>query len=106
MKKPGWAFNAGLFLVVSNLFVPKDILPLSEFFGAKSMDYIPLYPWVGVALMGIGFANKGMHEKELPDNPVSRLFKFLSRNALLIYLIHQPIIYGICLLVNKVFSNG
>lgn len=106
MKKPSWAFNAGLFLVFSNLFVPKDLLPLSEFIGHKSMDYIPPYPWLGVALMGVGFVNKGLHQYHIPENTLTRSVAFLSRNALLIYLIHQPIIYGVCLLINKVFSNG
>ena len=99
MKKPQWAFNAGLFLVFSNLFIPKDILPLSDFFGVRSMDYVPLYPWLGVALFGMAFVLKGYHEVPVPLGPLKAPVKFLSKNALWIYLIHQPIIYGVCYLI-------
>ena len=33
-----------------------------------------------------------------PKNPIVRFFSFLGRHSLWIYLIHQPLISGICML--------
>lgn len=66
----------------------------------RSSDYFPLLPWVFVFLAGtfVGrFAVAGkfpmfMYRSRVP------FFSFLGRHALIIYIAHQPVIYGIVLL--------
>jgi uncharacterized membrane protein len=74
--------------------------------GRYMVDYYPLFPWSGVALLGI-FAGyslypHGTRRFRLPDlsesGPVPGL-RFLGRHSLLIYLIHQPILIGIFLVL-------
>lgn len=68
------------------------------FSGFYSTDYFSLFPWfflflVGFYLHGIfhkcGFLKSGYFRKEI------KIFSFLGRYSLLIYLIHQPVIYGL-----------
>lgn len=61
----------------------------------KTFDYFPLFPWLGVVFLGM-FLGKIYY-----DNAKSLEFmnfnflNWFSRNSLLIYLIHNPIIYGV-----------
>lgn len=65
-------------------------------------DFFPLLPWFGVALLGIGLGNLLYTERgrvfPLPDLsrwlPV-RFLRILGSHSLLIYLVHQPILFGI-----------
>ncbi len=63
-----------------------------------TFDYFPIFPWFGVVLFGM-FLGKTLYTKNkrrfrLKDvsNRPMRLFGFLARHSLVIYLIHQPII--------------
>lgn len=70
--------------------------------GIYMVDYYPLFPWSGIALIGV-FAGKslyphGMSRFSWPDlSQVSliRSLRFLGRHSLLIYLTHQPILIGV-----------
>ncbi|HLD88958.1 MAG TPA: heparan-alpha-glucosaminide N-acetyltransferase [Candidatus Nanoarchaeia archaeon] len=64
-----------------------------------TLDYYPLLPWFGVVLIGIYFGGllykKNTRKFKIPDFSKSllvKLFGFLGRNSLLIYLMHQPIL--------------
>ncbi|MBI4447384.1 DUF1624 domain-containing protein [Candidatus Woesearchaeota archaeon] len=63
-----------------------------------TLDYFPLLPWFGLVLIGIFFGNLfyADYQRKLklrePSNSFLRYFCFLGRNALLIYLIHQPLL--------------
>jgi uncharacterized membrane protein len=67
--------------------------------GFWSLDYRPLLPWFGIALLGIFAGNVlyqgGVRRFNLPDvhwfAPLA-LLAFLGRHSLLIYMIHQPIL--------------
>lgn len=67
-----------------------------------TLDYFPLLPWFGVVLIGIVLGNtlyqndtRRFTIKEYSHNPVSRLFCFLGRYSLLIYLLHQLLIVSV-----------
>lgn len=64
-------------------------------------DYVPLFPWIGVVLLGI-YAGKFifMHGREywLTIAPFEGYLKFpawLGKHSLAIYLVHQPVMLGI-----------
>jgi uncharacterized membrane protein len=70
--------------------------------GVNMVDYYPLLPWFGVALLGIFagyiFYPKGVCRFIWPDLAQAitiRGLRFLGRHSLLIYLIHQPILLGL-----------
>ncbi len=70
-----------------------------------TVDYFPLFPWFGVALLGLFSGNRlyngSVRRFKLHNFSrffFARLFCFFGRHSLLIYLIHQPIIISaLCL---------
>lgn len=70
--------------------------------GVVMVDYYPLLPWFGMALLGVWagkiFYRGGSRGFSLPDlgeAPPVRGLRFLGRNSLVIYLLHQPILIAI-----------
>lgn len=69
--------------------------------GFSSSDYFPILPWIFVFLFGT-WLGKYIKEKRFPDWFYSVQLPVLpqiGRKALLIYIVHQPILYGITLLL-------
>lgn len=70
--------------------------------GFSSGDYFPLAPFLGWFLLGAVLGRKIYPEKRSLIPKFSEnftFFSFLGRHSLLLYLLHQPILYGILLLV-------
>ena len=67
-----------------------------------SADYFPLLPWIFVFLFG-AFVGKLAKEEKFPKAMYVKRSRFLSiigKNSLWIYLAHQPVIYGVMLLLS------
>jgi len=71
-------------------------------FWQYTIDYFPLFPWFGVALLGVFLGNifykDGQRQFHFPDLSGNRSISFLSwmgKHSLEIYLLHQPVIAGI-----------
>jgi uncharacterized membrane protein len=99
---------AGIFCIIAGWVViprinlvspPSLLLPLGIHAPAFwSVDYTPLFPWLGVVLIGMGIGallypggNRQFSIRPLPELLVSPL-SFLGRHSLVIYLVHQPVI--------------
>lgn len=80
---------------------------LLTIFGFRSLyaaysDYFPLLPWVFPFLAGV-FAGRYLKDGKAPECMYkSRVpfFSLLGTNAFFIYLIHQPLIYGVYYLIS------
>jgi uncharacterized membrane protein len=64
-----------------------------------TVDYVPVFPWFGVVLIGIVAGRLIVRHQAVvarfqPRNPIARAFAFGGRHTLLIYLVHQPLIVG------------
>ncbi len=73
---------------------------------AHTIDYFPILPWLGVCLFGITLGNilykDNKRRYPLPDltkYKPTKLFSWLGKHSLAIYLVHQPIIAGSLTLV-------
>lgn len=77
-----------------NLFTALLGFPPDGFF---STDYFPLIPWFFLYLTGLTFYRIADVYDWLPClvHPNIPPLSFLGRHSLLIYLLHQPLIYGI-----------
>lgn len=69
--------------------------------GFYSTDYFPLIPWLFLFLCGY-FLCRILEEKGLQERLFARgrvpILSWAGRNSLVVYLLHQPILYGLGLL--------
>ena len=79
----------------SILLIPLGIPPRDYF----SADYYPFIPWFGYYLIGQGIGNILYRYHLLKwldwNRAGSSFFMFCGRHALIIYILHVPILYGI-----------
>lgn len=103
------ALVAGLVVIGAGVAV-KDMLVDSPWLlwlgivqrGVMMIDYYPLLPWFGIVLLGV-FAGQTLYPRgarsfglpDLHDQAWVRGLSFLGRNSLVIYLVHQPILFAI-----------
>lgn len=109
-KLPGWCMvlaSSILFFVakgwtdtvqVSVSWLYPVGFPSSGFFSA---DYFPLLPWLFLFLAGTALGGWCLAHGNHPvlSLAMPKPFTFLGRHSLLIYLLHQPVLYGICCLL-------
>lgn len=74
----------------------------------RSNDYVPVFPWFGAVLVGIGVAKLAAHFGLLErlarlKLPRLGLLQFAGRHSLAFYLIHQPVLIGCVWLFAQVF---
>jgi uncharacterized membrane protein len=62
-----------------------------------SADYWPLLPWAFLYLFGTQIAPR-LFESGAGGRRLPAALTFLGRHSLVIYLAHQPVFYGLCLL--------
>lgn len=92
---------------IRGVVVPQHwLFPLGlTYEGFTSSDYFPLFPQLGYFLIGAAIGKTAYREKKtlLPGSfqktPVARFFCWCGRQSLFIYLLHQPIVYGLLELV-------
>ena len=82
---------------LSDVGVPFGFPP-ADFF---SSDYFPIIPWIFLYFFGYFLERLVAHTKafEKIAHIKEPVFSFIGRHAVLIYILHQPVCYGICMLV-------
>lgn len=101
-------------LLISNQYSqPFFNQPPWQWFGLMSHkpiteDYVPLFPWFGVVLMGMGVAYWTKNNQTLTrllhwqnHHTIVTTLTFAGRHGLLIYLLHQPILLGLLYLLTE-----
>jgi len=61
-------------------------------------DYVPLFPWTGVLLLGIAAGHAFARANFAPLAPLGRLpaaLQWLGRHSLVVYLVHQPLLMAL-----------
>ena len=81
-------FNAGV-------FYPLGLAEVRPF----TFDYEPIFPWFSVVLLGVAFARlrplPQMRSEAEPVGPILGALAFLGRHSLIVYILHQPILFGL-----------
>lgn len=88
---------------IRGIIVPQHwLFPLGlTYEGFTSSDYFPLFPQLGYFLIGAAIGKTAYREKKtlLPGSfqktGIARFFCWCGRQSLFIYLLHQPIVYGL-----------
>ncbi len=92
VKRPWIAFIVALVILVPVIFGFR--WPWIRMDHA-SMDYIPALPWLGVVLLGQFSYHHKAHQLSIPNFPGKRPLLHFGQHSLWIYLIHQPLLFGL-----------
>ena len=107
LNRPYVSLVVALALFLPSIFLDYN-LPWFEL-PHPSWDYISPFPWMGASLIGIFAVHKGMHQKfflsPVKLNTPVRCLKFLGQHSLIIYLIHQPILFGLVALGTQLIHS-
>ena len=74
--------------------------------GFYSADYFPIFPWLFVFLFG-SWLGKLVKEHRLPEKVYTidpPFFPAVGRLSLIIYVLHQPVLYGITMLIKVIIG--
>lgn len=85
-------------IIVFNLGWVRSIWPfqpIRHLLPGYTNDYVGLFPWTGVVLMGIWLRYQSWFLRD-PAKPFaqSHIVLFASKHSLVIYLLHQPILFA------------
>lgn len=116
-RLPVWAITLiGILCIIIGFYFDtlhtEDLTPLValgiESYGFFAVDHFPIFPNLGYFLIGAVLGRTVYKAKQslLPSfpyqNPVCRFFMLCGRQSLWIYLLHQPVVYGVLWVVFKV----
>jgi uncharacterized membrane protein len=77
---------------------------VSSIIQKPSMDFIPIYPWFWAILLGIILNPFLARQSILQRQKYPRFLNWMGHHSLKIYLIHQPLIYGVLLAIRMLRS--
>ena len=109
IDRPRAAIAVGVAIIVAGLALSSPrfdnrVLGWLGFMTGKPVteDYVPLFPWSGVLLLGIALGHWLTDRGFAPLTPLARLprmLQLLGRHSLVVYLVHQPVLFGLLMLL-------
>ncbi len=105
VKRMKFNFVLGLGLIILPMVINLKAsgIPFLAWFGigtpTAALDFFPVIPWFGAVLIGIALGNffykgnKQRIELKNPESMVTNFLQFLGRKSLLIYFLHQIILF-------------
>lgn len=114
-----WSALAGGALLIAGYFLGRIAVPFPWLIwlglpqaGVEMVDYYPLLPWSGFALLGLSAGRAitlagGPPERatRLSASQPSRALRWLGRRSLTIYLLHQPVLISLLLTIQALRSR-
>lgn len=102
LRLPRWASFAGAALLLALPWIvdmPVFGQPALLWLGLSTktpamVDYVPVFPFAGVALLGVAVGRGLALGPAAPPGRIAGIVARLGRWSLPIYLIHQPVMYG------------
>lgn len=91
-------------LIIFTLYFTPYAIPFFEMKHA-SMDYIPLFPWIGITFLSIYLEKFQLSHIPIPKFEALAPVLFLGKNSFYVYIIHQPILYGLVYLSYLLFGQ-
>ena len=117
VRLPGWltaVLGVAVYALPEVTAVPLFDAPALRWIGLMtfepdSNDYVPLFPWFGLVLLGIALGKawrgRGAVAAWRPG-AAGRALAWAGRHGLPIYLVHQPVLYGALSLLAMVTLHG
>jgi uncharacterized membrane protein len=105
VRQPMLAFVAGVAIGLLGITAQSPIFdtPWLNWVGMMTHkpateDYVPLFPWLGVVLLGVAAAHALLRANpevvRAASNVSPRWLNWMGRHSLLIYMLHQPLLIG------------
>lgn len=67
----------------------------SQWLPKHTEDFVPLFPWLGVMFIGLGIGSIfPLNKIRLSKNTITQKMAFMGKHGLVIYLVHQPILFA------------
>lgn len=91
--------------IETSLFLPFGLM----YNGFGSIDYFPLFPYLGMTILGILAYRHFYEHRSVPKVSFqlkSERIRWLSRNSLGIYLVHQPLIILLIFTILFILKHG
>lgn len=71
-----------------------------------SSDYIPILPWLAVFMTGAFAAPSVYRRRRYSDKKQkSDLITLIGKHSLIVYIVHQPVIYAIMYIIGVIFTG-
>jgi len=92
-------------IILSYASIKPSMEPLLDWLGIRPLDSIPIYPWFRLVLLGIFLEFIRFHKIPVQQTRMVKCLEYLGRHSLIIYLIHQPVLFGMCYAIYKMRSG-
>lgn len=112
VARPRISLLLGLLLIAVGVFWSSPFFdqPALQWLGMmthkpQTEDYVPLLPWFGVVLLGLAVAERWIREpapvflRRCYPGRLARLLSGAGRHSLLVYMLHQPLLFGMLALL-------
>ena len=107
VKLPKTSLLIAVLILISSIFNQPNLSIISNIFEpyvpSGSIDYYPLFPWISFVFIGIFLGHYPLYQKILTFR-ISWL-ELMGRHALIIYLTHQIILFGLVSLAYYLFNG-
>ena len=94
-----------ILILIGQYLLHFDIKWVSSIIQKPSMDFIPIYPWFWAILLGIVGGPYLSRIPLLNEMKSNAFLDYLGRHSLKIYLIHQPVLFGLIWLYSQFRST-
>lgn len=104
VNRPWLAFIGSFAIIIFVEISGMGVEYQTELIGQASMDFIPLVPWFFAVLWGMSYEMKTPQALNFIWDKMPRFLELLGKKALVIYLVHQPFLYGVTYLLYKALN--
>ncbi len=108
VKTPNLSLVVGLGIITSYLI---GLSPLDRLFlysvehwsiPVHTVDVVSFTPWFGVVLLGVFIMDRKIFGLSIHENVTTRRVAFLGQHSLVIYLLHQPALFGLFYIIKLI----